>query len=83
MLDGADIHSETSAAIYVRQADKVFLTMATGSVNTLSNGGTFTAIDENNIERFLSLLKEMIYALLAVSFYDSNFIIKAQPFYVG
>ncbi len=50
MLDGADIHSETSAAIYVRQADKVFLTMATGSVNTLSNGGTFTAIDENNID---------------------------------
>ena len=50
MLDGADIHSETSAAIYVRQADKIFLTMATGSVNTLSNGGTFTAIDENNID---------------------------------
>ena len=50
VLDGADIHSETSAAIYVRQADKVFLTMATGSVNTLSNGGTFTAIDENNID---------------------------------
>ena len=43
----------------------------------------FCCIDENNIERFLSLLKEMIYALLAVSFYDSNFIIKAQPFYVG
>ena len=50
MLDGADIHSETSAAIYVRQADKVFLTMAADSGSTLSNGGTFTAIDENNID---------------------------------
>ena len=50
VLDGAAIHSETSAAIYVRQADKVFLTLAEGSSNSLSNGGTFTAIDENNID---------------------------------
>lgn len=50
VLDGVTIHSETGAAIYVRQADKVFLTLAPGSTNTLSNGGTFTAIDENNID---------------------------------
>lgn len=50
VLDGVTIHSETSAPIYVRQADKVFLTLAPGSTNTLSNGGTFTAIDENNID---------------------------------
>ena len=50
VLDGVDIHSETSAALYIRQADKVFLTLAADSVNTLSNGGQFTAIDENNID---------------------------------
>ena len=50
VLDGASIHSETSAALYILEADKVFLTLADGSENTLSNGGTFTAIDENTID---------------------------------
>ncbi|MBQ8621728.1 MAG: carbohydrate-binding domain-containing protein [Oscillospiraceae bacterium] len=50
VLDGAAIHSETSAPIYVLQADKVFLTLAEGTENSLSNGGTFTAIDENSID---------------------------------
>lgn len=50
ILDGVTIHSPTSAAIYVRQADKVFLTTAPGSENTLSNGGEFTAIDDNSID---------------------------------
>ena len=50
VLKDADINSETSAAIYVKQADKVFLTLADGTENTLSNGGTFTAIDENSID---------------------------------
>lgn len=50
VLDNVDIHSETSAAVYVLQADKVFVTMAPDSKNTLSNGGKFTAIDDNNID---------------------------------
>ena len=50
VLDGVTIHSETSAPIYILQSDKVFITLAPDSVNTLSNGGTFTAIDENNID---------------------------------
>lgn len=50
VLNGADISSETSAPIYILQADKVFITLAEGSENALSNGGTFTAIDENNID---------------------------------
>lgn len=50
VLAGVTIHNETSAAIYVRQADKVFLTLQEESVNTLSNGGSFVAIDENNID---------------------------------
>lgn len=50
VLNGADISSSTSAAVYVRQADKVFLTTAADTENTLSNGGTYEAIDENNID---------------------------------
>ena len=50
VLNNVSITSPTSAAIYVRQADKVFLTTAEGSENHLSNGGSFEAIDENSID---------------------------------
>lgn len=50
VLDTVTISNETGAAIYIKQGDKVFLTLATGSENVLSNGGSFTAIDENNID---------------------------------
>ncbi len=50
VLDNASIHSETSASIYVLQADKVFVTLAEGTTNILSNGGSFEAIDDNNID---------------------------------
>lgn len=50
VLNGVDIHSETSAPIYILQSDKVFITIAADTANALSNGGTFTAIDENNID---------------------------------
>lgn len=50
VLDGASVTCETSAALYVKSADKVFVTTAEGTENTLANGGTFTAIDDNNID---------------------------------
>jgi hypothetical protein len=50
VLNGVSINSASSAAIYVKQADKVFITLAAGTENTLTNGGTFTAIDDNNID---------------------------------
>lgn len=50
VLDHADITSSTSAAIYVREADKVFITTASDSENTLANGGEYVAIDDNNID---------------------------------
>ncbi len=53
VLDNASIHSGTSAPIYVLEADKVFITLAEGSTNSLSNGGSFVAIDENNIDGVL------------------------------
>lgn len=53
VFDGVSITSATSAALYILEADKVFLTLADGSENSLSNGGEFTAIDDNNIDAAL------------------------------
>ena len=53
VLNGANITSKTSAALYILEADKVFLTLADGTTNTLANGGTFTAVDDNNIDAAL------------------------------
>ncbi len=50
VLNGVEITSKTSAALYIIKADKVFVTLADGKTNTLANGGSFTAIDENNID---------------------------------
>lgn len=50
VFDGVQISSGTSAALYVLEADKVFLTLAEGTENALSNGGEFVAVDDNNID---------------------------------
>ena len=50
IFNGVAINSATCAPLYILEADKVFVTLAAGTENTLSNGGTFTTIDENNID---------------------------------
>ena len=50
VLNGVSIHSETSAAIYIKQSDKVFITLEADTENVLSNGGTFEQIDENEMD---------------------------------
>ncbi len=50
VLKDAKITSETSAAIYVKSADKVFITTAEGTDNLLANGGSFTADGDTNID---------------------------------
>ena len=50
VLAGANITCADSAAIYSKNADKVFLTLAEGTENALTNGGSYTAVDENNID---------------------------------
>ena len=45
VLDGASINSSTSAPIYILEADKVFITLADGTKNTLSSGDSFSPID--------------------------------------
>ena len=50
VLEGVDITCATSAAIYVKNADKVFVTLADGSENVLRNTGEYVAVDDNNID---------------------------------
>ena len=50
VFNGVSITSLDSASLYIKEADKVFITLAENSQNMLSNSGTFTAIDENNID---------------------------------
>lgn len=50
VLDSVNINCDTSAALYVKAADKVFVTLASDSKNTLSNTNDFVAIDDNNID---------------------------------
>ena len=50
VLKNASVTSSDSAAIYVKSADKVFVTTAAGTENTLSNGGSFTADGDTNID---------------------------------
>ncbi len=53
VFNGVHITSATSAALYILEADKVFLTLADGSQNSLVNGGSFVPVDENNIDAAL------------------------------
>lgn len=50
ILDNVDITCATSAAVYVKSAEKVFVTLAEGSQNTLRNTDEYVAIDDNNID---------------------------------
>ena len=50
VLKDASVTSSDSAALYVKSADKVFVTLAEGTENTLANGGSFTADGDTNID---------------------------------
>lgn len=50
ILDNVHISNKTSSPIYIKQSEKVFITLKENSTNTLSNGGTFITIDESNID---------------------------------
>lgn len=53
VLNGVTMHSEASAPIYIRQADKVFVTLAEGTSNSLSNGGSFTPDGDTNVDSII------------------------------
>ncbi len=53
VFNGVSITSSDCAALYILEADKVFLTLADGTNNSLTNGGSFTPIDDENIDAAL------------------------------
>ena len=50
VLNNVNITSSSSAAIYVKEADKVFITLADGTQNTLSTTGEFQSDGDINID---------------------------------
>ncbi len=53
VFKGVNITSSDCAALYILEADKVFITLADGTQNSLTNGGSFTPIDGENIDAAL------------------------------
>lgn len=47
---GVTLHNQTSAPLYVKQANKVFLTLDKGSENALSCGEALVQTDENTVD---------------------------------
>ena len=50
VLNGAEINNEDFPCIYVKNADKVFVTTVKGTVNSLTVSGTFTADGSTNTD---------------------------------
>ena len=50
VLSGASVTCQSSAAVYVKQADKVFLTLDENTENTLSTSGEFVQTDDNTVD---------------------------------
>ncbi len=50
VLAGASISREGGAAIYVLEGDKIFLTLAEGTENTLASVGEFIQQDDNTVD---------------------------------
>ncbi|MDO5292397.1 MAG: carbohydrate-binding domain-containing protein [bacterium] len=48
VLDNASITSSTGAAIYAKQSDKLVITLAEGSTNTLTDGTSYSYSDTEN-----------------------------------
>ena len=61
VLNGVSIANSSSAAIYVKGADKVFITLAEGTENNLSTTGEYVAIDDNNIDAVIYAKDDIVF----------------------
>ena len=50
VLNGVEITNESSAAIYIKNADKVFITTASGTQNTLAVTSELVQTDDNKVD---------------------------------
>lgn len=60
VLENVEIKNSGGAAIYVKQADKVFLTLAEGTTNTLSGGESYESLDGNNIDGIIFSKSDLV-----------------------
>lgn len=50
VFKGLSIHNEDHSAVYIREADKVIITLASDSENSLTDGQEYIQIDDNNVD---------------------------------
>lgn len=50
VLNGVTMNCSNFAPIYIKNADKVFLTLSSGTVNTLTDGSTYVQTDDNTVD---------------------------------
>jgi hypothetical protein len=50
LLEGVSVTKTGSAALYLKQADKLFVTTAAGSENTFASVGDYVQADDNNVD---------------------------------
>ncbi|URN84553.1 carbohydrate-binding domain-containing protein [Acetobacterium wieringae] len=50
VLNGATINCADNAPIYVKSANKVFITLAANTVNTLTDGSAYVQTDDNTVD---------------------------------
>ena len=59
ILQGVSILSEGSAALYILNADKVFITLASDTVNTLASAGAYLTDENANVDAALYSKKDV------------------------
>ncbi len=59
VLDGVTITNDTSAAIYIKNTKKAFITLAEDSTNTLTVTGTYVADGDNNVDAVIFSKEDM------------------------
>ncbi len=60
ILNNVSISNDSSAVIYVKQAETVYITLEENSVNKLSTTGEYEAIDENDIDAVIFSKDDLI-----------------------
>ncbi len=60
VLDGVNISASNFAAIYIKNASMCTISLADGSDNYLSDGDTYTQIDENNVDAVIYSKDDLI-----------------------
>ncbi len=59
-LNGVTLYSDTFAALYALKAKSVTVRLAAGTVNTLSNGGSFVQTDDNSVDAVIFSKTDLI-----------------------